>query len=334
MSQDALNPDWTEAIKKAMHKSIVNAENIDPSPDASPVFDRPPTPLPKLNLSPKPFSLSHAVNNQVRKSPSVSSDSEVDARSYSTRGSRHSVASRGSRSSSSNESSRSDRVRSRRQRHRRDQTREKYELLARLQHLESEKGYKSFRSLTAEDSIHDVRYEFFRAQREVTKKVNVKLMQKYLVTFTSVVEMVAEWYNPFNLKLSGYSKSVLLTMKDYEPILEELHYKYSDSVSVGPELKLVMALASSIFFYHTGKNLSYECREPEPSSEPSSQGTMHGPRLKRPVGVPQFPDPQAAMNPLSMMMPSTGLVNPLGAMNIRDIMSGLSMVQTLMNNPK
>ena len=52
-----------------------------------------------------------------------------------------------------------------------------------------------------QDSIHDIRYEFFRGQRELSKCVSVKLMQKYLVSFTTMVEMVADYYNPLNLKL-------------------------------------------------------------------------------------------------------------------------------------
>jgi hypothetical protein len=227
-----------------------------------------------------------------------------------------------------------------RHRHNReDEENEKYELLSRIQHMVTEKGYKSFRQVGPSDSIHDVRYEFFRAQREISKRTSVKLMSKYLVTFTNIVEMVADHYNPLNLKLEGYSKSVLLSMKDYEPILEELHHKYSDSVSVSPELKLVMALASSAFFYHTGNRLTkVPEHEPEqdttfrmpfqPNPNPApSQGSMQGPKAPRVPDMSSMAS-MASFNPLSMMMQGGGG----GGVNPMDLMNGLSMVQSLMSS--
>lgn len=360
MAKDEVNPDWTDAIKKAMHESVANLDNDNgddeettPSPRRSPSISpsreaigrhSPVAPPPPLNLNTNPFRFSfpsmpsHPSGGTAQKSDSESSISS---------------ASESSRSHRSKQ--RSQRFKARRESQKDGEEREKFELLSRLHHLEQEKGYNSFRTLNAHDSIHDIRYEFFRAQREIMKRTSVKLMQKYLITFTSIVEMVAQWYNPFNLKLGGYSKSVLLSMKEYEPILEELHYKYSESVSIGPELKLVMALASSIFFYHTGHNLSYESSStsaavPVPPSVPKpSQDTMRGPRGASGVASTNRMKPPSmnldtpSFNPLSMMMPmmmgsgtagSGSGSGSMGGMNFGDIMSGLNMVQTIMKNPK
>lgn len=52
------------------------------------------------------------------------------------------------------------------------QKEEKYELLGRLQYVIDEKGFKPFRVLGPDDSVEDIRYEVFRANREMTKKRN------------------------------------------------------------------------------------------------------------------------------------------------------------------
>ena len=326
-----------------------------------------------------------------------SDDSEYSRSSRESRNSRHRQT-RFDRGERDDRYDRSERLKRRQQDQQMSEEEEKYELLSRIQNMSDEKGYKSFRKLGTQDSIHDIRYEFFRGQREMSRRVSVRLMQKYLVSFTVLMEMVADYYNPLRLKLKGYSKSVLLSMRDYDPILEELHYKYSNSVSTGPELKLVMALASSMFFYHTGHNLSYaeevdksttaqnfdsdSTQEPQTwdashASQTSdefqgqgSQRSMKGPH-RSPAKMNPFSggaNPMAMMSSLlpamGMMMGSGGPGGDLGDLDLggfgglasfanlgnlgaigsvggvgsvgkggaSDLLSGLNMVKTIMNN--
>jgi hypothetical protein len=405
-----LNPDWENAIKKAMHSSIMNDDGTDeiedehehendelfgsvsspkralsPSPSETSSGFKPEfsfekfrnqvaasieTDNPSFVEKPKqvPFRFNFPSNPPTVRKENTMSDSEssnghnqvsntrknffqpsrrqaTDTESES--GSQKSV----SAASGSSSVSRRSRQNARRERQKIDEEQEKYELLSRLQQLQQEKGYMCFRKLTPNDSIHDVRYEFFRAQRDISKRTNLRLMQKGLVSFTSMVEMLTEYYNPFHLKLNGYSKSVLLSMKDYDPILEELHYKYSESVNLGPEMKLIMALGSSMFFYHAGHNMvtnddSQPRVVPVPMSKPSSlktQTTMRGPSINR-VSVADDEDDNPRRNAPTMPMPDplsmlTGLMGQGGGLNgnplfkVGDIMSGLNMVKTLMNNP-
>ena len=93
------------------------------------------------------------------------------------------------------------------------QREEKYELLGRLQYMTDEKGFKPFRVLGPDDSLEDIRYEVFRAQREMSKKRNVKMMQKALVTVGAGIEFMNSWYNPLKLRLDGFSKSLLLSIR-------------------------------------------------------------------------------------------------------------------------
>jgi hypothetical protein len=100
------------------------------------------------------------------------------------------------------------------------QKEETYELLGRLQYLIDEKGCIPFRVLGPDDSLEDIRYEVFRANREMTKNCNVKMIQKALVTVGAGVEMMNSWYNPLQLRLDGFSKSLLLSIREFDELLE------------------------------------------------------------------------------------------------------------------
>lgn len=154
---------------------------------------------------------------------------------------------------------------------------EKMELLSRLHTMMEEKGYKPHRLLTLDDPLEDIRYEHFRATRELGKKRNVRMMQKGLVTIATGVEMFTSYYNPLQLRLNGFSKSVLLSIHDYDDIFEELHFKYSDCVSIPVEARFAMMLGSSLWVYHMNNHGN---TPPPDTPQPTMSGpqpTMSGP---------------------------------------------------------
>ncbi len=55
----------------------------------------------------------------------------------------------------------------------------------------------------------------------MAKKRNVIRMQKTLVTVGAGVEMMNSWYNPLNLRLDGFSKSLLLDIREYDEVFEK-----------------------------------------------------------------------------------------------------------------
>jgi hypothetical protein len=204
------------------------------------------------------------------------------------------------------------------------QREEKLELLGRLQYLTDEKGFKPFRVLGPDDALEDIRYEVFRANREMTKKRNVKMMQKALVTVGAGVEMMNSWYNPLKLRLDGFSKSLLLSIREYDEIFEELHWKYCDSVAMPPEMKLVMTLGSSLWFFHMSNHSTIPAT-PAATSNPAPPPP--------PPAAPANDAPQRRMNGPRMQSsaPDMGGPSPVG-MDMTSLLSGLGMVQTLMSS--
>ena len=71
-----------------------------------------------------------------------------------------------------------------------------------------------------------------------------------MMAFVAGTEFLNSRYDPFDLKLDGWSETVHENSDDYDDIFEELHEKYKDKEKVAPELRLMMSLAGSAFMYH------------------------------------------------------------------------------------
>jgi len=66
------------------------------------------------------------------------------------------------------------------------------------------------------------------------------------------MEQVNTLYNPFDLYLSGWSESMFENISNYDEVFEELHEKYKDVISIGPEIKLLgMVVGSAVMFHYT-----------------------------------------------------------------------------------
>jgi hypothetical protein len=61
-----------------------------------------------------------------------------------------------------------------------------------------------------------------------------------MVAMITGLEFMNKRYDPFDLKLEGWSESMMENVEDYDEVFEELFIKYRSSVSVPPEIKLIM----------------------------------------------------------------------------------------------
>ncbi|CAN0470182.1 unnamed protein product, partial [Phaeothamnion confervicola] len=98
-------------------------------------------------------------------------------------------------------------------------------------------------------------YECYKLQRESNLKKSTKLMQKVLVSITAFVEMANKRFDPFSLQLDGFSKSILMSIGEFDDIFEQLHHKYSGRSKMPPELSLVFAFSSAAVFHHASNCL-------------------------------------------------------------------------------
>jgi hypothetical protein len=71
-----------------------------------------------------------------------------------------------------------------------------------------------------------------------------------LLAFTSGVEFLNNRFDPFDIKLDGWSENMHESIDDYDDVCEELHHKYKSKSKMAPEIKLLMMMGSSAFMFH------------------------------------------------------------------------------------
>jgi len=142
---------------------------------------------------------------------------------------------------------------------------EKREIIYQLDRLES-KGFKIPFKFNMNSDIEEMRTEYNRLIREKELDGSVRFQQKMLMAFISGTEYMNSRYDPFAIKLDGWSEQVNENINDYDDIFEELHYKYKASgKKMAPELRLFVSLSGSAFMFHLTSRMFKE--QPMPNVE-------------------------------------------------------------------
>jgi hypothetical protein len=68
------------------------------------------------------------------------------------------------------------------------------------------------------------------------------------------LEWINDKFDPFDIKLEGWSESVHTNVEDFDEIFEELYDKYKDRGKMAPEMRLMMAVAGSGFMCHVSNS--------------------------------------------------------------------------------
>jgi hypothetical protein len=130
-----------------------------------------------------------------------------------------------------------------------DLLREKFKFLRRLEELES-KGIRLSKKYNMESSLQEMQgeYEMIIAEKEKTN--SVKFQGKMLMAFITGIEFLNNKFDPFDVKLDGWSEQCNENVNDYDEIFGELHEKYKSKSKMAPELKLMFQLAGSAVMVH------------------------------------------------------------------------------------
>ena len=91
-------------------------------------------------------------------------------------------------------------------------------------------------------------YERLKKDKEVDNAV--KFQRKVVLTVASGIEFLNGKFDPFDVKLDGWSDSLHENIDEYDEVFEELHEKYKGKAKMAPELKLLMMLGGSAFMFH------------------------------------------------------------------------------------
>jgi hypothetical protein len=126
---------------------------------------------------------------------------------------------------------------------------EKIELINKLQRLE-QKGFQLTKHYSMDNSLDEIKQEFTRLVDARNLEASLRFQRQALMSVVTGLEWANGKFDPFDLKLDGWSESVHENVEDFDEIFEELYDKYKDRGKMPPEARLIMALAGSGFMCH------------------------------------------------------------------------------------
>lgn len=131
---------------------------------------------------------------------------------------------------------------------------EKHDLLFKMNRMLA-RGGKQSRSMSAADSVDELRAECDRMQREIDTEKSIKFQRSVMLSFATGVECLNSKFDLAGVRLDGWSESLQQDIGSFDEVFEELHQKYGGKSMMPPELKLVVMVASSAFMFHMSKSM-------------------------------------------------------------------------------
>jgi hypothetical protein len=115
----------------------------------------------------------------------------------------------------------------------------------------SEQGIRTTMNYNMNSPLDEMRNEYLKLKKQREVDNSIKFQRKMLMAFVTGVEFMNGKFDPFSVKLDGWSESVNEDIYDYDEIFEELYAKYGGGDSeIAPELRLLFALGGSAFMFH------------------------------------------------------------------------------------
>ena len=126
---------------------------------------------------------------------------------------------------------------------------EKFKLLRKLEELE-QKGVTLTKRYSMDSSYAEMKGEYDTQIEERERHNSVKFQGKMLLACITGLEFLNNKFDPFDLKLDGWSEQMNENLGEYDEIFGELHEKYKSKAKMSPELKLLFQLGGSAIMLH------------------------------------------------------------------------------------
>lgn len=115
--------------------------------------------------------------------------------------------------------------------------------------------------LTIANTLDEINAEISRRKDSKALEASIRFQRQMLTTVTTGMEFLNSRYDPFGVKLDGWSESLNENIEDYDEVFEELYDKYKDKGKVAPEVRLIMSLGLSAAMCHV-TNTMFKSRMP------------------------------------------------------------------------
>ena len=126
---------------------------------------------------------------------------------------------------------------------------EKFVLLRKLENLE-DKGIRLSKKYTIDSNYNEMKGEYELLKSEKEKSNSVKFQGKMLMAAITGIEFLNNRFDPFDIKLDGWSEQINENINDYDDIFNELHEKYKSKATMAPEIKFLFQLFGSGVMVH------------------------------------------------------------------------------------
>ena len=126
---------------------------------------------------------------------------------------------------------------------------QKFKYLRKLEELEK-KGVTLTKSYDMESSLSEMQGEYETIISEKEKSNSIKFQGRCLTALITGIEFLNSRFDPFDIKLDGWSEQINENIDDYDEIFAELHEKYKSKATMAPELKLIFQLGASGMMLH------------------------------------------------------------------------------------
>jgi hypothetical protein len=132
--------------------------------------------------------------------------------------------------------------------------REKFQILRKLESLEK-KGVELSKKYNMDSSLQEMQGEYETIMEEKAKLNSIKFQGNMLLACINGVEFLNSRFDPFDVKLDGWSEQINENITDYDDIFAELYDKYKSKAKMAPELKLLFQLGGSAMMVHMSNTL-------------------------------------------------------------------------------
>jgi hypothetical protein len=213
---------------------------------------------------------------------------------------------------------------------------EKADLINKLHRLQK-KGFSQGRKYGVHNDIEELRTEFHRIMYGIEADQSVKFQRRILMACVTGIEFMNKRYDPFDLKLDGWSESMMENLDDYDTVFEELYAKYRNKVAVAPEIKLIMMVGGSAMMFHLTSSMfkaaipnMSDIMKQNPDLVANMMQAVQNTKKEAPPGTRR--EIRGPAIDLSQMMPPGLLSNPVSsrppAPSISDDLSDLVSIES------
>uniref|UniRef100_A0A6C0B0Y6 Uncharacterized protein n=1 Tax=viral metagenome TaxID=1070528 RepID=A0A6C0B0Y6_9ZZZZ len=210
-----------------------------------------------------------------------------------------------------------------------DKQKMKQDLLIKIAALEK-KGFEFTKKFNMTSNYEEMMFEYEKVKKFIESQAGIKFARRCLMACVTGIEFLNKKFDPFNIKLEGWSENVMESVDDYDNVFEKLHEKYSSKAEVAPEIELLLMLGGSAFMFHLtnsllkGPTMSNLVGQNNPNFMAGMMGALsQGMKDMNKMG------PQGMQQPMNQGPPK--MPPPMETRGVRKEMRGPNLDQNLFN---